>query len=86
MEQKLDNFIIINFIKAKSYGKTNFNEHQLEKTDSFDFVGDSCQKLGIRKDILVQIKKYANAFVLKSGYLLDRYGWYRVKTYQLFFN
>lgn len=26
MEQKLDNFIIINFIKAKSYGKTNFND------------------------------------------------------------
>ena len=47
---------------------SSFLRTSIEKTDSFDFVGDSCQKLGIRKDILVQIKKYANAFVLKSGY------------------
>ena len=45
------------------------------KPDGFGFVGDSCQKLGITKDFLVHFKKYANAFVFKNGYLLDRYGW-----------
>ena len=36
---------------------------------------DSCQKLAITKDILVDFEKYANDFVFNNGFLLDRYGW-----------
>ena len=69
--------------KTKRYIKKNFNdfekehptfsEFHLEKPDRF--VGNSCQKLGITKDVLVHFEKYANAFVLNNGSLLDRYGW-----------
>ena len=53
-----------------------FSEFHLEKLDRF--VGDSCQKLGIGKDVLVFFEKYVNAFVF-NGSLLDRYGYgYRV--------
>ena len=45
----------------------------MEKPDRFD--GDSCQKLGIVKDVLVHFEKYVNAFVSNNGSLLDRYEW-----------
>ena len=50
------------------------------KPGRFDFVGNSCQKLGITKDVLVHFKKYADAFVFKNGYLLDRNGWLQSET------
>ena len=43
-----------------------FSEFHLEKLDRF--VGDSCQKLGIVKDVLV-IMKYVNAFVFNGSLL-----------------
>ena len=49
-----------------------FSEFHLEKLDRF--VGDSCQKLGIAKNVFVHFEKYVNAFVF-SGSLLDRYGY-----------
>ena len=50
-----------------------FSEFHLEKLHRF--VDDSCQKLGIVKDILVYFEKYVNAFVFNNLSLLDRYGW-----------
>ena len=45
-----------------------FSEFHLEKLDRF--VGDSCQKLGIVKDVLVYFKKYyVNAFVFNGSLL-----------------
>ena len=66
-----------NFInKSKRYVKKKINnlekEHpafsqfHLEKPDSF--AGDSCQKLGSTKDILVHFEKYANALVFNVFY------------------
>ena len=53
-----------------------FSEFHFEKLDRF--VGDSCQKLGIVKDVLVYFEKFINAFAF-NGSLLHRYGYgYRV--------
>ena len=40
-----------------------FSEFHLEKLDKF--VGDSCQKLGIMKDVLLYFEKYVNAVIFK---------------------
>ena len=45
----------------------------MDKPDRF--VGDSCLKLGITKDVLVDFEKYADVFVFNNGFLLHRYGW-----------
>ena len=48
---------------------------QLCQNFCFDFAGDSCEKLGITKDVLVHFEKYANAFAFNNGSLLDSYRW-----------
>ena len=51
-----------------------FSEFHLEKLDRF--VGDSCQKLGIVKDVLVYFKKYyVNAFVFNGSLLRQVWIW-----------
>ena len=40
-----------------------FSEFHLEKLDKF--VGHSCQKLGIMKDVLLYFEKYVNAVIFK---------------------
>ena len=67
--------------------KKDFSEFHLEKPDGF--VGDSCQNLGIAKDVLIYFGKYVNAFVFNNDSLLKIGGMdgYRVKYnlgYQLF--
>ena len=54
----------------------DFSEFHFEKLDRF--VGDSCQKIGIVKDVLVYFENFINAFVF-NGSLPHRYGYgYRV--------
>ena len=84
------NFIskVKRFIKknSKDLGKVHpaFSLLNLEKPNSF--IGSSCQKLGITKDVIKHFESYDNAFVPTNGSLLDLED-YRVKqslTYQHF--
>ena len=42
------------------------SEFHLEKLGRF--VGDSCQKLGVVKDVLVYFENYINAFVFNGSF------------------
>ena len=73
-----------NFInKTKRDIKKNFNDLEKEYPAFSEFhfekpgrfVGDSCQKSVVAKDVLVYFEKYVNAFVFNIGCLLDRYRW-----------
>ena len=43
-----------------------FSEFHVQKLHRF--VGDSCQKLGIMKDVLLYFEKYVNAFIFNSSF------------------
>ena len=56
--------------KTKRDTKKKINDLDTEYPDIF--IGDSCQKLLIVKDVLVYFGKYVNAFVFNGSLLEDR--------------